>query len=281
MRREAAADAIVVLYHNPAVMRLCEELLSERSIHTIVVVVNGASEALLDTLRQLSMANPSLHLLLLPRNVGFGQAVNIGAAVTESLGSAPFILTLSHEVRFSPGDASRLVDILSDSPPNVAAVGPRLQVDGIGFSVGGKIDWRTMAVTHHDRTGAPVDWIDGGCVVFRRAEFVAVRGYDPAYFLYYEDVDLGVRLCRAGKELRIAESVTVEQVTSGIPFDRFAVGLSTLACAHGASRRRTVLRLSLSALSATRHGRSEAAPAIRSTFRAIVALLMPRLLPLG
>lgn len=43
-----------------------------------------------------------------------------------------------------------------------------------------------------------VGWLSGACVLVRRTAFESVGGFNPAYFMYFEDVDLGDRLTKAG-----------------------------------------------------------------------------------
>ena len=49
-----------------------------------------------------------------------------------------------------------------------------------------------------DQGPLPVDWIAGMFMLFRRETYAAVGGFDPAYFLYYEDVDICWRLHAKG-----------------------------------------------------------------------------------
>ena len=50
-----------------------------------------------------------------------------------------------------------------------------------------------------DRGPIEVDWIAGMFMLFRSDTYRALGGFDEAYFLYYEDVDLCHRLRKAGK----------------------------------------------------------------------------------
>lgn len=45
------------------------------------------------------------------------------------------------------------------------------------------------------------DWVAGMFMLFVAADYAALGGFDEDYFLYYEDVDLCVRLWRSGRKI--------------------------------------------------------------------------------
>ena len=47
------------------------------------------------------------------------------------------------------------------------------------------------------------DWIAGMCMVFSRATYAQLQGFDTRYFLYYEDVDICCRLQLQGGRVRV------------------------------------------------------------------------------
>jgi N-acetylglucosaminyl-diphospho-decaprenol L-rhamnosyltransferase len=44
----------------------------------------------------------------------------------------------------------------------------------------------------------PAGWLSGSCLLVDLAAFASVGGFDPGYFMYFEDVDLAERLARRG-----------------------------------------------------------------------------------
>jgi GT2 family glycosyltransferase len=53
------------------------------------------------------------------------------------------------------------------------------------------------------------DWVAGMCMGFRQDTFVMLDGFDEAYFLYYEDVDLCSRIWLSGKKVCVQQQYQV------------------------------------------------------------------------
>lgn len=52
------------------------------------------------------------------------------------------------------------------------------------------------------------DWIAGGCFMIRKSLFEKIGGFDPRFFLFFEDIDLCRRVWQAGKRVVYAPSIT-------------------------------------------------------------------------
>jgi N-acetylglucosaminyl-diphospho-decaprenol L-rhamnosyltransferase len=53
------------------------------------------------------------------------------------------------------------------------------------------------------------DWVAGMFMMFRAKTFEEIRGFDPKYFMYYEDVDLCKRLRTHAKRAAVLSKVEV------------------------------------------------------------------------
>ncbi len=120
------------------------------------------------------------HLEMLEQNRGFGQAANAGTA----LGTSPWLMFLNPDVEVSPECMAALSDSLTDPSEvhgGVSSLGPRSHGPPAGSG---------------SRNPMEVQWISGSLMAVARRIFEDVGGFDEAYFMYFEDVDLCERLRR-------------------------------------------------------------------------------------
>jgi len=161
-------------------------------------------------------------------------AWNQGAAEVD----APFVLFLNPDTEWFKGTLADLLDA-ARRHPRAGIVGPMLRnPDGTIYPSGRRFPSLANAVGHAfvspisrdnrftrryemegwDRTTErEVDWVSGACMLFRRAAFDAMHGFDEAFPLYAEELDIATRLRDAG--CRVVFTPEVEVI--------HAVGVST------------------------------------------------------
>jgi N-acetylglucosaminyl-diphospho-decaprenol L-rhamnosyltransferase len=66
--------------------------------------------------------------------------------------------------------------------------------------------WQRRVLRKPLGPGAPVEWVNGACMVIPRALWGQLAGFDERYFMYCEDVDLCLRIRLAGKRLARAQA---------------------------------------------------------------------------
>jgi len=208
----------IVSYNTKDYLRACLVSLFERrdagevSLEVIVAdngSTDGSPEMVRDEFPEVILVDPG-------GNVGYGRGNN--AAVARASGRYFFILNSDTEVQ--PGALSTLLGYM-DANPTVGMVGAQLVwPDGRDqpscstdppLSV---VFWEqtflhklvpgnktTSAYQMTDRDGVrtqEVDQVCGACFFVRREAWKAIDGFDPAYFMYFEDIDFCIRLRRAG-----------------------------------------------------------------------------------
>jgi len=218
MRDEEAPDisVAVVSYNTRDLLRACLQSLLDRQAEgeaalEICVADNGSGDGSGDMVRA---EFPSVRLIETGGNVGFGRANN---AALEGARGRCFALVNSDAVLL-PGALSVSLAYL-DAHPDVGLAGGqllwpdgRLQTSwGDDPTLGGVFREQTFLGAAWGRIRLPlmppelgvgepkdVDQICGAFMLIRRESWRQVGGFDPHYFMYNEDVDLNVRLRRAG-----------------------------------------------------------------------------------
>ncbi len=204
----------VVSYNTQGLLRACLRSLLDRQAEgeadlEITVADNGSRDGSVDMVRA---EFPSVRLVETGGNVGFGRANN--AALAQARGR--HVCLVNSDAEILPGALSAGLAYL-DAHPDVGLAGGqllwpdgRLQTSwGNDPTLGGVFREQTFlgVLPGRLRRAAPgppasgprdVDQVCGAFMLIRRAAWRQVGGFDPHYFMYNEDVDLNVRLRRAG-----------------------------------------------------------------------------------
>jgi GT2 family glycosyltransferase len=169
----------------------------------VIVVDNGSTDGTVDWLAR---EHPGVRTIANETNAGFAAASNQGAAAART----DLVAFVNNDVRLAPAWLRSLVDALAGG--EAAAAGSRI-VDWEGRRYdfdGGAMNFYGHGVSlRHGRPctdGAPGEprptlFACGAAMVVDRERFLAAGGFDPDYFAYFEDVDLGWRLWVQGERV--------------------------------------------------------------------------------
>jgi N-acetylglucosaminyl-diphospho-decaprenol L-rhamnosyltransferase len=170
----------------------------------VVVVDNGSSDASMAAVRA---DFPEVTALELGENRGFGPALNRAVAAHP----ADAIALLNSDVECEPGFCEALVAGLEQGVDMVAAVLLQERGPGLIDSAGVVADRTLMGFDHlhGEPVAAAAEAADplgptGGAGLYRREAWEAAGGFDERIFLYYEDLDLALRIAAAGGRCRLA-----------------------------------------------------------------------------
>jgi GT2 family glycosyltransferase len=174
----------------------------------VVVVDNGSGDGSLELLRE---EFPEVAVLALERNLGFGPALN--RAVREH--PADPLILLNDDAAAGPRFVEALLDAAAEGAHSVAGVMLQERAPELIDSAGVVADRTLMGFDylHGEPLAAVATAADplgptGGAALYDRAAFEAVGGFDERIFLYYEDLDLALRIAARGGRCRLAAGAT-------------------------------------------------------------------------
>jgi N-acetylglucosaminyl-diphospho-decaprenol L-rhamnosyltransferase len=188
----------------PWIGRTLESLRAQSRPLDVVVVDNGSEDGSPALVRE---TFPEVQLLELGRNLGFGPALN--RAVAERPAEA--IVLLNNDVECEPRFLEALLEGLGKGVHSVAGVLVQEAEPDLIDSAGVVADETLMGFDHlhGERVEAALSAPDplgptGGAALYRRDAFEAAGGFDERIFLYYEDLDLALRMAARGGRCRLA-----------------------------------------------------------------------------
>ncbi len=204
--------AIVVLNYNgakclPFALASLDRL--EYLEKKVIVVDNGSTDGSYERAKEYF---PQGIFLQNDTNLGFAAGMNVGILEALSL-DAQFIWLFNNDATAEPLALSFLVRFC-ERFPEVGAVSPIiLDENGEAWFSSGKVSFLRMRAVHEGGSPAATPYESEyltGCALFLPCSTFRLTGLlDERYFLYYEDVDLSLRISGVGRKLFVIPSAKV------------------------------------------------------------------------
>ena len=174
--------------------------LRQSEVAEVVIVDNASGDASCSIIRSRFADEPRVRLVESAENTGFGAGNNLGVDHTTSR----FVFLLNSDAVLHGGTIAALVRQWHtlDRPGPIAPIvycadGVTRQSDSIGrFPTPCNLLLRRV---HRRVSATRPDFVSGCAMFLDRAEFVAIGGFDPGFFMYFEDVQLCWRFRRTGR----------------------------------------------------------------------------------
>ncbi|HNT35927.1 MAG TPA: glycosyltransferase family 2 protein, partial [bacterium] len=202
---------VVVLNYNGAKhIDVClESLLAQSYPNTNILMVDNASPDGSGEYAQKKY--PQVESILCKENLGFARGNNLGFDHVLAQG-ADYVIALNNDVEVDRDWVTRQVEAMQ-SDPGIGACGSRILsywqrdiVNSLGHEMN---QWGHTWDIGFGRRFDPNRWgkqqeivsICGCSFMIRREVLEKVKGFDPKYFAYYDDVDLSIRIRGLGYRL--------------------------------------------------------------------------------
>jgi N-acetylglucosaminyl-diphospho-decaprenol L-rhamnosyltransferase len=207
---------VVVVTYSPGetLERFLDSLAKATSRQVTVVLADNESTD--GAPQRAAEARQNVTFLPTGGNLGYGGGANRGvAALPRSVG---WVVVANPDVEWTVDSLDVLLDATTRWPRG-GAFGPLIREPsgvvypsarllpslgrGIGHATLGRVwpgnpwtrSYRQSDTAVRERVAG---WLSGSCLLLRRSVFDEVSGFDERYFMYFEDVDLGDRIGRAG-----------------------------------------------------------------------------------
>ncbi len=214
------ASIVIPLYNNRRLTELCLDsiaaALGDRLGRSweLVLVDNGSLD---DTAVLLDAWRERTTQVRFEENRAFARAVNAGVEAA----SGEIVVILNNDMEIPPGALEALAEEARD--PSIGLVGARL-VYPSGYVQHGGCAFRTWAngkvgvfhLFHHEPAEVPaarasydVDGVTGACMALRRDLFRELGGFDEAFVMDLDDIDLSLRIRARGLRVRYRGDICI------------------------------------------------------------------------
>jgi GT2 family glycosyltransferase len=218
-------SVLIVHYNTPDLLRQCLASIAAAEVDFSfeVIVIDNASPDV--SVKTLAAEFPRVIFHFNSGNLGFARANNQGI----QMGQGRYYMLLNPDACIDADGISGLTEFM-ENHPDAGATGPmlvypdgELQLSCRRFPTFrtlllrmGRLDRLVPGPVRHylmqdwdHQSVSEVDWVIGACMILRREALDRVGLLDEDFFMYYEDIDLCLRLWQGGWKVYYNPEVTV------------------------------------------------------------------------
>jgi GT2 family glycosyltransferase len=210
-QRRATVGAVVLTWRDRIQTVQCVAQLLRHTAVTRVLVVDNEADG---TIGEHFALDSRLTFRELTSNTGFAVGVNTGLEELMRDPAIDLFLVINNDATLAPADLDRLIDALA-TDASLGMVGPMIVTpDGRSFSAGGVVNRLTWGIRQPRQHEQP-DFLTWACVLLRPQTIEAVGLLDERFFMYWEDVDFGLRMTERGARFaEVSSAVLLHEVSS-------------------------------------------------------------------
>lgn len=233
--------AIIIVHYNSedetrGCLRSLKKIQHENLKISVVVVDNGSKE-ILEVPESQRPENTTI--LRSDSNLGFTSGNNLGIRHANEHANPDYILLLNNDTFVKEDFLEELVKT-AEKTENAGIITPLIyfapgkeyhqssytedQHGNVIWYGGGSIDWKNLDSfhrgvdeldRHHYDTYTESDFATGCCALIPRKVLDQIGAFDPRYFLYLEDVDLSIRISKAGYKVVFCPTAKIWHINAG------------------------------------------------------------------
>lgn len=210
---------VIVNYRTPELTQKCIECVRSLYSEVSIVIVDNSPNCEQNT--QTDRGD----IIYLPQksNVGFGAAVNLGAASLRALKVIKYLVLLNSDAVIYEGFLEFLCPLLQI--PGIGMVAPVILdnetqpqiwcAGGRFSSLQGGVDLKYRGERIAGYNAFYSEFASGCALLMSLETFWEIGGFDQRFFMYEEDLDLSLRILGSGQKIAIHDEVIVTHIRQG------------------------------------------------------------------
>lgn len=205
-----SVTSVILNWRDPRNTQKCVELLAQNPQISKIILVHNESNVDVSLPLNLPVHLPEVIEIHVEENRGFSAGVNEGLRFALKIDNSP-ILLINNDAYLTLGSLEKLLNALEQKNTSIAAPtirNPDLSLQSSGVSINQK------SLSTDETCDLNPDFLTFACVLINSSTFEKVGLLDEAFFMYWEDVDFGLRVKAAGLDLVVVPEATAIHAVS-------------------------------------------------------------------